>query len=374
MQYVPEEEREVSLTKGSCLGSHSCPPASDPSPGTPLVCGEATEDTSQAPNCPAAAPEGNRCYGRADYLFWWVRNQSAPPLLTSGGATNTIVGGQNLTFDNQQRHGGRLLLGGWLDSDQTVGVEVGGFFLAPRDPSVGNGSSGTPTLGRPFINPVNGQADQVLVASPGSSGTSDISAYSLLWSAEANVRVEVCHCTCWHVDCLTGFRYLDLSENLLIDSSTTTAGTTTALSDRFATRNQFYGGQLGVEGEAYWGRFFVNGWGKVALGDIVERAAISGSGGTGGGGLLAQPSNSGTFHRDRFAVLPEAAINFGIKLNYHMRLSIGYTALWLNNVVRPGEQIDPVVNTTGAGPHPAFHFQDSSFWAQGVNAGLEFRY
>jgi hypothetical protein len=55
--------------------------------------------------------------------------------------------------------------------------------------------------------------------------------------------------------------------------------------------------------------------------------------------------------------------------------------MYWNDVARAGDQIDPVVNTSqlppgtlvGA-PRPAFNFEDTHFWAHGINAGLEYRF
>ena len=61
----------------------------------------------------------------------------------------------------------------------------------------------------------------------------------------------------------------------------------------------------------------------------------------------------------------------------HSFVSVGDSAwAFLDRVVRPSDQIDPVVNLPpGGGPaRPAPLFRQAEFWAQGVNAGLEFRY
>jgi hypothetical protein len=81
----------------------------------------------------------------------------------------------------------------------------------------------------------------------------------------------------------------------------------------------------------------------------------------------------------------EVGLNVGWQLTRHVTLYAGYSFLWVNTVARAGEQIDPVVNTTqfpilsGNGPlvglaRPAFHFDGTDFWAQGLDFGLELRY
>ena len=96
------------------------------------------------------------------------------------------------------------------------------------------------------------------------------------------------------------------------------------------------------------------------------------------------PSNIGRFSRDMFVVAPEATINLGYQVTPAMRVFVGYNILYLSNVVRAGNQIDPIVNpnlitsTTGTTPslpvRPAFAFKGTDLWAQGVNLVLEFRY
>lgn len=69
----------------------------------------------------------------------------------------------------------------------------------------------------------------------------------------------------------------------------------------------------------------------------------------------------------------------------HLRAYVGYSLLYWSDVVRPGDQIDRGINTTQlptlggqgtlTGPRrPAFSFQDSDFWAQGINFGVQLRF
>jgi hypothetical protein len=99
------------------------------------------------------------------------------------------------------------------------------------------------------------------------------------------------------------------------------------------------------------------------------------------GGFLALPTNMGHFDRDHFAVVPEFGLHFGYQVTDHVRAFAGYTFLYWDNVVRPGNQIDLTVNPSQVPPHtlvgaprPAFAFQGSDFWAQGLDFGLEFRF
>ena len=85
------------------------------------------------------------------------------------------------------------------------------------------------------------------------------------------------------------------------------------------------------------------------------------------------------------AIIPEVEARIGWQLTRHLKVYAGYSFLWINTVARAGEQIDPVINVTqfpirsGDGPlvgpaRPAFSFERSDFWAQGLSVGVELRY
>jgi hypothetical protein len=206
------------------------------------------------------------------------------------------------------------------------------------------------------------------------------------------------------LDLLGGFRYLDLSEDygFQINLTGVPSGLVPAFNgvyaDQFSTRNQFYGGNIGARGEARWNSWFLAGSAQVALGDVHERLSIGGTSSQSGGGagfvnavfpgqgVFAQQTNSGVFLRDRFAVLPEGSLNLGYEFNTHLRVSVGCTFLYISDVVRPGAQVSPVVNTTNvpffgnlpgplvgpSQPLPTGHSSD--FSAQGLTIGIEVRY
>lgn len=104
------------------------------------------------------------------------------------------------------------------------------------------------------------------------------------------------------------------------------------------------------------------------------------------GGLLAVPSNIGRHTRDQFSVVPEVGVKLGYQFTDHLRVFVGYNFLYWTNVVRPGDQIDPVLNVAqipnftignqaaSQTVRPIVPFRNSDFWAQGINAGLEFHY
>ncbi len=395
----------------------------------------------------------NRLWASAEYLLWWFKRSPEPvPLATlvppptravpgsppigaiGGPGTSVVLGGDGI--GTSTRSGGRFTAGFWFDPDQTWGLEGSFFFIGTRHASKGVASDGrdgplAPNLFVPFANatvaPGTNPEGSIWLGGDifNGSGTARLSLSSSLYGADLNgIRTLASGCN-WRLGVLGGFRYLNLHENLQFTTSTTIPDfpnpaqpSVRSTLDQFNTRNNFYGGQLGLKGEFRWGRLFLDAGAKVALGDVHEIVDISGAtaanfiqsaGNLGGigigsspetragligpGGIFTQPSNIGRYSRDRFGVVPEVDFKVGYEFTRWLRGFVGYSFLYVNNVARPGEQIDHTVNVTQSvgfqhnfttlpppppalvGPaRPAFTFNDSSFWAQGITFGLEFRY
>jgi hypothetical protein len=122
-----------------------------------------------------------------------------------------------------------------------------------------------------------------------------------------------------------------------------------------------------------WRNFFLNALGRVALGSVDETANVNGTtlaispAGTrlaAPGGLYAQPANIGRYEHTEFAAVPEVGVNVGYRLAAQLRVSVGYSLLYLDHAARPGDQMN-------AGP---FLFRQNDLWMQALNFGVEFRY
>jgi hypothetical protein len=391
-------------------------------PDLPAACRDETCEDEPVLDCGDACPVDcccglGRLWVRGEYLLWGIKNSNVPPLVTTsapamlgvlGPGTNVLVGG---AIDNEARSGGRFTVGFWFDRAQTCGVEGSWFFLGQRTVNFAAGSSGIPLLARPFfnVNPgVNAEdaeliANPLLAGQPGQppvlplAGGVAVGLSSRLWGTELNGLFNLVERERCRLDLLGGFRYVELDERLAINESLLVpadspmfAGTSFFLTDGFSTRNQFYGGQVGLRAKFTCGLWDLELLGKVALGASHETTDIGGvtlitpAGGAPSvfaGGLLTQPTNIGRFSRNDFAVVPEAGINIGYQLTPRVRLLAGYTFLFWSNVMRPGDQVDRVVNSTqltgGAlvGPaRPAPLLRTSDFWAQGLNLGIELRF
>jgi hypothetical protein len=171
------------------------------------------------------------------------------------------------------------------------------------------------------------------------------------------------------------------------------------VTDRFATSNQFYGGQVGAEGRWMFGRLTLDGRVKLALGITQQELTVDGNQQIIGrnnpdprpGGLLALPSNIGSFSSSRFSVVPEVGGSVGYYVTDWMRLSVGYNFLYWSSVIRPGDQIDRNLNSdqipnfnlvpvAGGGfrparistdPPPQRLFNPTDYWAHGLTFGVE---
>jgi hypothetical protein len=170
-------------------------------------------------------------------------------------------------------------------------------------------------------------------------------------------------------------------------------GSVVFVQDRFQTANHFYGGQIGAAYERRWGRVSLDARASVALGATHQVLEIDGfqtrflpgqQPMTFRGGLLAAGPNIGTFTRDRFSVVPEVTVNLGYWVTPRLKAYVGYNFLFWSNVIRPGDQIDRVVDLTfvpNAPPvpfsgqfRPQPLFKQSDLWVTGVQFGAEWRW
>ncbi len=371
------------------------------------------------------APAPTRVWVQSDYVLWWIK--TAPlsvPLVTTGDPADPFVGslGQpstrilvgNSNVDSRAFSGLRILLGAWLDAENSWGIEAGAFLLERRTQrvSLASDDAGNPGLYLPLQDITVGE-DSFTVAFPGGvAGQVAVVSATRLWGAEANLIRGGIEVNRARIQLLTGFRHLNLEERLEISRTALDfaglladpanpgnpqpAGTILATTDRFRTGNQFYGGQIGVRTNLQTEAGFTLGLGaKIAFGATRQTVTVNGT--TiqqlpGGAltefpvGILAGTSNSGSVSRDTFTVVPELECKLGVALTPSLHLFTSYQFLIWSKVIRPGDQISRAVDertiptavafTPGfQGPSPTTPaFNQSSFWAQGITFGLEFRY
>jgi hypothetical protein len=365
----------------------------------------------------------SRFFVRAEYLQWWLPGFPTPALATTNPnpalngylgepGTTAIIGPGPLL--NSARSGLRVRAGAWLDDCGSFGVDAGIFFLPGSSTSATVSSAQYPILTRPVYVPnlvpgtnaplgENGES----VGVPGILRSSvTAAAESELWGADVNLRKCLFNRCDASAEVFAGYRYLNLRESLTVTENITVigpGGTRVALTDpigthvivqdRFATRNDFNGGQVGVAYDRRWGRWDVDARGSIALGDTHQVLDINGfqvrqqpgaAPMTFRGGLLAAGPNLGEFTRDRFSVAPELTLNVGYRVTPNVRVFAGYNFLLWTNVIRPGDQIDHTVDLTfvpnalPAGfsgqyrPHPLFVQRDLA--VNGIQFGVDWRW
>jgi hypothetical protein len=365
---------------------------------------------------------------RAEYLFWWTEGMRVPPLVTTGPSaaqpglldtpgTTILFGGDQI--NGFGRSGARLTAGTWLNSCQTLGLEGDYFSLATATTNFSATSDGTQILSRPFFDLSPTQADpaQIVgqnveqVSSPGAiAGTVSVAAQTRFQSAGLRLRFNLCcssQCyeSCcpslngpgWYrLDFLLGYRYARLGDSVSITENLTSLDAnhpgTFVVNDRFNTQNTFNGVEFGTLMQRYRGHWSIELLSKIAMGNVNQVVNINGStkttqngtSTTDVGGLLALPTNIGRYARDEFAVMPELGATLGYQLTPRLRATVGYNFIYWSRVARAGDQIDTNVNSrllpndsrplAGDTRHPQFVFQDTDFWAQGISAGLDYRW
>jgi hypothetical protein len=127
-------------------------------------------------------------------------------------------------------------------------------------------------------------------------------------------------------------------------------GSRVTLQDEFRILNNFYGGQLGMETGLRNDRMSIDVRATVALGQMQQLARIrgvtdslsaNGAASSFAGGLYALRSNIGRHERDDFAYIPNVELTASFQVMRHVKVSAGYSFLWVSTVSRAGEQIDP---------------------------------
>ncbi len=378
---------------------------------------------------PDATSCGDPCALRvwltADYLLWWTKGgPTSTPLVTTGSLNDVPPGalgqpGTRVLFGDHSTNYGALSgmrFGAGIALTDTLALE-GGFFLLENGAvhfKAASDANGNPVIARPFFNTQLGLEDALgtAIASPlfgPYSGSTAVISHSQLQGWELNLANKYQISDRVTFVAIGGFRTLSLNEDLAIQDNVTplTAGVLTFQGnpvappstisdfDRFRTSNNFYGGQIG--GRLQWeqGPFSVSALAKLGLGVTQQIATIDGAStlttpGAGSvaapGGVLALPSNIGRYSHSTFSVVPEVGLNLGYAITPRIKATFGYTFMYWNNVARPGEQIDRNVNPStmptnqafgnglGGGNRPSFNFQESTYWAQGLNLGLEFKF
>lgn len=357
---------------------------------------------------------------RPETLLWWTKDAPLPqPIVTTGSnldaapgaigqpGTQVLFGGGNVTFGYVG--GLRVESGYWFDARRMFGVEAGYFVLIQQNRQFNDQSDpfGEPVIARPTINAQTGSETAYLDALPGYIiGGVNVVLRSELQGANSDGVLNLLQTEHFRLDGLAGFRYLSLVESLnvndqfvdMLGGTRGFAGTPLNFSegvsdfDGLRVTNSFYGGGGGARLYYAQGRWFFTALGKIAAGATQERATVSGSTTLSApngstflpGGILGTTANIGRYYQQHYAVVPEGQFNLAYQLTPFVTVRLGYTFIYWSNVARPGNQMTRVTSPnrvptdlaygTAGNTSTAFQFHTSSFWAQGVNFGIDFRF
>lgn len=401
----------------------SCPavstsPAGEPCPTTEAAkpCAEAGEpSTPNAPTGPAAAPakpDDPDCefWGEADYLLWWVKRGPLVPLVTTNGnpatiaslanpGTRVLLGGPAGGVDYDALNGVRFTVGAGKDG---FGVE-GTFFFLERESfhfaAATPGGQTAPIVAVPIFATVPFNFNPAGESSFNGGGAPfgvRVDGSITFWGAEANGRFDVIRTPNWRATLLGGFRFLELEETLALTafSPDGITGGGIGLRDAWESHNNFLGAQVGFRSGVTWEMLSFDMVGKVAFGNVQQSYTATGTTtvtagafgrptGVSPAGILVLPSNAGKYDRGAFAYVPEGQVNLGCRFTDHFSASVGYSILYVSDVVRASGQVTRAINPTqhpvfGGGlagtPAPLPAFQSTDFWSQGLTFGLQFAF
>lgn len=197
------------------------------------------------------------------------------------------------------------------------------------------------------------------------------------------------------VDVIGGYQYSLIKDTLtsrfeLLSLDPTfldPVGTRIAVTDSYRVDNTFHGGMIGMTAVAEHGCWKLEFLGKVGLGNMHQTATVRGRtrvqlpppfgflSHTRNRGLFAQPSQTGSFSRDVFAVIPEAKIKLSRSFGCHWDAYAAYSFMYWNDVALAGDQLNRAINPFEPDNAPnTLQINGTSFWAQGISFGLLYHY
>lgn len=339
-----------------------------------------------------------------EYLYGWVQDSPiSVPLITQNNnpaafgfinepGTKIVfgAGSNNSNLNLGGMSGARFSLGTWLDSHNKYGLEASGFGLAPAASSFSASSANghPPITNIPFLSTAKGE--NVLVnRTPNTVSISDtFQTYGFEFNGLYNLQNQF-H---FPLMLLAGFRYLNVNEALALNDAIFNASNTVAnVKDNFATTNNFYGLQIGAQTNFAYSNFVFDVSAKVAAGNNFEKLTVNGQTNINNTtllqpiGLFAEPTNSGSFKNNQFTILPELQLKAFYNLNKIVHPFIAYNCMYINKVIRPGNQIDRRINqsqnallnetgesTLSGAAVPTTSFNSSSIWIQTASIGVRF--
>lgn len=361
-------------------------------------------------------PQEDNAWLTGEFLFGWSEGVHLAPLVTTSTAgtgqseagvlgepaTSTLLGGNQ---SSGILPGFRFGAGYLFDQENGTGIEAGFMYLSNNSSNFSFDSADLASgiLARPYNDATSspiGDPASVLVGFPGlQTGTIDIeSKVGDFYSVNLNITEKIWEEESgWRMDALFGYRFASFSDNLRINQhidSIALPGTSIDSRDEFSAKNSFNGLDLGLRTSYRWSdRLTLNVLTKVAAGNMHQTSEIRGqtvttvAGApppvTALGGMYALRTNIGEYRRNDWTVMPEGGANLVWKLRSNVNFKFGYSLIYFTKAARADNQIDftldprlfppeaPVVVGEAARNRPVFQAQNTDFWIQSLNLGLD---
>ncbi len=366
-----------------------------------------------APTCAAVCPPGcgplmalwYRMSVRGETPLYWRRAAAPPALVTTATAgtpagtagelgqasTSVLLGDTRLNEDLNV--GARITLSTWLDPEATYGLAFRYWNAGEQDDTFNFSSDNNSILARPFFNTTVAGAfenDTQLIAFDNQlSGNINVETTSAVDGLELSLRRRLYQDRFTRVDWLYGYQHVSIDEGLVIASNTNVIANNTAIAvtDSFATENNFHGFSYGLMSSRHAARWKMETLVRLGAGNLRREVNISGSttttaagqSNTVNEGLLARNTNSRSFVDDTFIVVPELGINFAYTLRPGLDFNVGYNYLLIPKVAQASQQINDDLRVNLSDPltgtlDPASNFDERSYWLHSLGLGLQLRY
>jgi hypothetical protein len=364
----------------------------------------------------------------SEVILFRIKQKTLVPdgLISTGtiGDVGSVVNNLRSVTPSQLDYGilnGLKFTGGlWLDDDHVYGMEGGFWFLSQETvkASTTSAQDGNPLIVRPFFDTVLQLQNYRFVSYPGAySGSAEFSSSVSLSGGEFSPfvfrAIDTPRVSGYG---MIGFKYFKMNETLAIEDSVYNipgsgavqtlngqsfgADTLTKVRDAWEISNRFYGGYLGARLSTNIGPVFLDVTGKFAMGQMLQRQWASGGTGltspTGAGlfsllpnpgGLLVSSDIARRASTQQFTVIPELNAQAGLALTDRLSIFVGYSFMYVSNVMRASNQIDTTVNTTrlptstnfgttlpGIDPGPQARFVQTNLTLHGISFGVSLRY
>lgn len=330
-------------------------------------------------------------WASVEFLTWWASNPEFPTLVTTSPNGGVLPGATALfggSIDQGPRPGGRFDAGLWCDQRKCLGAGVSVFALGTSEYSFATDSSQFSLIARPYFDSAPGQnvQDAFIVANgTATPGAIQITGSSDIMGGDVYLRRLISRGCRGQLDLLVGYQAARIEEDITIFSTTGTQAF--EVTDYFATNNEYHAAFFGLDGQwQYDSCWSVRGVARFCFGNMQQEVDIRGmtNGNPPNSGLLAQSAtNAGLHTQDEFSYMQDLGIMVGYQTSCGLKLTFGYSLLYWSSVVRPGEEMDTSVDGRLLPPqpvieppavHPAFNFNPTSFFVQGMNFGAEFSY